>query len=88
MSGCSVYNCAGAFFNYVQTSDSFIRNNAIYGFELVGTITCPIDHNVTNYIYSTHWGADEIIADPLFINKGAGDLRLASGSPCINAGLP
>ena len=33
-------------------------------------------------------GAGNITADPLFENPGAGDLRLHTGSPCIDAGDP
>jgi hypothetical protein len=32
-------------------------------------------------------GANNISADPTFVNKDAGNWRLAQGSPCINTGL-
>jgi hypothetical protein len=31
-------------------------------------------------------GIGNLNADPLFLNPGAGDFRLAAGSPCIDAG--
>ncbi|MGD9781000.1 MAG: choice-of-anchor D domain-containing protein [Kiritimatiellia bacterium] len=33
-----------------------------------------------------YYGAGTISADPQFVNPGAGDYRLSSNSPCINAG--
>ncbi len=33
-----------------------------------------------------NWGPGNIDADPLFVDPGEGDYRLAAGSPCIDAG--
>ena len=75
-----------------------VTNNIIMGgltgIDVSGMLTGTIDHNNLwansreDYAeQAVTWrGAHNLAADPLLISVQAGDLHLAQGSPCIDAG--
>ena len=69
------------------------KNNIIYGSNgnevwnsLPVTSSNNCYYNTSYSSSSTGLGADNIFADPLFVDSANGDLRLRPASPCINAG--
>lgn len=87
----------------VAGGDVVARNNVIMGFNrgidyrstdtnasLSNNYNCMFG-NTTNYFNNgtpgVVPGADDVLANPLFVNAGAGDFALQSGSPCRGAGV-
>jgi hypothetical protein len=74
----------------------FLVNNIIVeneGFGLVADATNDpqaanndLWHNTGGNYSGCEPGVDDISADPLFLDRGAGNFRLPSRSPCIDAG--
>jgi PKD repeat protein len=94
-SGCTLNNCtltgnsATGISGQGGGANSATLNNCIVYFN-----TAPVGANcdtngIVNYCCTTPlpiWGVGNMTNDPLFIAYSNGNLRLASNSPCINAG--
>ncbi len=80
----------GAFYNYGDSEPLLI--NCILWDNGPQPIIVDEDNAVTTVKYSdvqggwTGNGGHNIDADPMFVAPGSGDFRLASGSPCVDAG--
>jgi parallel beta-helix repeat protein len=75
---------AGLVFN--SGSNNIGRNNIIWGndgAELVNNVGAAVSHNLCQ---TSAGGCSIVGRDPLFVNPGAGNFRLRSGSPAIDAG--
>src|SRR5580765_6566400 len=70
-SGCTLNNCIVYFNTAAQGADYDFSSALNY------SCTTPLPTN----------GVGNITDAPLFVDKAAGNLRLQSDSPCINAGL-
>jgi hypothetical protein len=92
----SVFNAngAGIHFDYFggdrakvqNTAVSFNTGNGIYrGGSVITVLNNDVYGNGTDYL-GTFTPVNSISADPLFRAAGTGNFRLASGSPCIDAG--
>ena len=90
-----INNAESGIINYYNTAVVLtIKNNIITGNNnginraagIYTTLYNNIWGNVTSNTNVT--GTNDISSDPLFLNPDAGDYRLASASPCIDAGQP
>ncbi len=67
-----------AFYEYVlEPSTVMVAHSAVFG----GPDKIHVDPNCT-----LEWRASNVVADPLLVDPGSGNLRLGAGSPCIDAG--
>ena len=77
------------------SGDTTVRNSIVesarYGFYKVGPGDLGGDHNLVTAQIREHTnstaGVGEVNKAPIFMDPSAGDLRLAAGSPAINAGV-
>jgi len=79
--------------SYVSLRNSILRNEGIGEIRSSfisgwGSGTVEVGHCNVESLHSTFDAGDNIDADPLFMNAGAGDYRLQAGSPCIDTGDP
>ena len=87
-------NNGGGIYRY-ESESSVILNNIIVnsanrgirGIFSVADYNCVWQNN-PDYEEGAVAGANDISVDPLFVNPAAGDFRLQTGSPCVNAGDP
>jgi hypothetical protein len=84
----------GAMCNY-ESSNPTIRNcilwmdtAARFNNEISSSITAAVSYSCVRggYAGTGNIGADLVNDDPLFVDAAGGDLRLSSGSPCIDKG--
>jgi hypothetical protein len=67
-----------------------VRNNVFSGFRVLAQSTGFVhDHNLYSYLDrgALTLRSGEMVANPGFVNPGAGNFRLASGSAAVNAGM-
>jgi hypothetical protein len=83
--GCTVGGnaCPGLSSDFANIQE--IRNSIFWGNDGGSWISPSWDVTSSN-IEGGHPGSGNIDADPLFVQPGTDNLRLAEGSPCINAG--
>ena len=82
--GNEVFGGSGGMCNYNSSSPTV--TNCIF-WDNSGTQISPGSLNVTyNNVQGGYSGTGNINADPLFVDAAGGDLRLSTGSPCIDAG--
>ena len=89
--GGAIYNCT-VISNAATTSGGGVTNAGVYN-SIVYFNTAPSGSNWVNLTWATNsciapnpGGVGNITGDPMFVNKGAGNYRLAVNSPCINTG--
>jgi hypothetical protein len=68
-----------------------MRNNIVQAVAKAGYADAPFDEDYDIFFggrtqFSV--GAHSAVVNPMFVNAGAGDLHLQSGSPAINRGVP
>ena len=91
INGGAIYNCT-LISNTATTSGGGVTNAGVYN-SIVYFNTAPNGSNWISLTWATNsciapdpGGAGNITGDPMFVNKGAGNYRLAANSPCINTG--
>jgi len=91
IAGGAIYNCT-VISNAATTSGGGVTNAGVYN-SIVYFNTAASGSNWVNLTWATNsciapnpGGVGNITGDPMFVNKGAGNYRLAVNSPCINTG--